>query len=268
MTAKKQIHAGELVDREQLPYAPAQSTPSGYGSLIAMAVEKNLDIEKLKQLMDLEDKWEAKQARKAFFHALSEFQSELPEINKRGRAGFDHKDGGGKTEYSFAKLEDIAKAIRPGLAKHGLSYRFEQTQLPAETFERQSISVTCVVTHSAGHSESMSMTGTPDTTGKKSPIQAVSSAVSYMRRYTLTGALGVVVGGEDDDAGAGDINSQAPEEDQTSYCSDEFFNKSLPRWKEAIVAKGKKVDALVAFLKSKGTHLSPEQIHTLKEAIK
>ena len=276
---KKTDEKGGQIIPERVVYSPGQVIEQagagqtnypiarpGYANLIAMAVEKDVDIEKLKQLMELENKWEEKQARKAFFLALSQFQSGLPEIGKRGKAGFDHKEGGGKTEYSFAKLEDIASAIRPGLSVHALSYRFEQIQTPGESFERQGITVTCVVTHSAGHSERMTMSSTPDTSGKKNPIQAIASTVSYLRRYTLTGALGIVVGGEDDDAAS--TGDAVEEVDQTVYCTNEFFNDSLPKWQDAIIVKNRKVDDLVAFLRTKHTILSPDQINILKESTK
>ena len=48
---------GELVKQEQM----------NPGQLLTLAVDKDLDIEKLRQLMELQKAWEADQARKAFF---------------------------------------------------------------------------------------------------------------------------------------------------------------------------------------------------------
>jgi hypothetical protein len=258
---------GEVIEHaggEVVADRHGEAQESSYAGLIALAVEKDLDIVKIEKLMDLEERWEKKQARKAFLDALSAFQAGLPEIGKRGLASYPHKQGEGRTEFSFAKLEDIAAAIKPGLAIHGLSYRFEQTQETSESFDRQGITVTCIVSHRAGHSESTTMSGTPDTSGKKNPIQSVASTVSYLRRYTLTGALGITVGGEDDDAqSAGD---EADREPVGEYYPQDRFEKFLPAWQEQILARGHTADQVIGWLASeKDVHLSPAQQKTLRK---
>jgi len=56
-----------------------QQTPM---ALIQMAVQANADPDKLGKLMDLQERWEAKQAADAFGQALADFQSECPPVHK------------------------------------------------------------------------------------------------------------------------------------------------------------------------------------------
>ena len=154
-------------------------------TLLQMAVEQNADLDKLEKLMDLQERWESKEAKKAFNDALAVFQSKLTSIAKT-------KDG---HNCKYADMDDITKAIRPILEITGLSYRFEQAQ------DNQTVTVTCIAKHSGGHEERNTMTAPNDSSGGKNAIQAIASTLTYMRRYTLTGAFGISTGGEDDDGG-------------------------------------------------------------------
>lgn len=164
---------------------PATGTPQ---DLLRIAVEGNADLDKLERLMDLQERWEANQARKVFFDALSKFQASCPDIQKLDAA---HNS-------KYAKLPRIVKAITPIMKDCGLSYRFEMEDA------EQSIRVTCIITHKDGHSENTSMTAGADNSGSKNAIQGRASAVTYLQRYTLAGALGIVtIDADDDGNGAG-----------------------------------------------------------------
>ncbi len=156
-------------------------------ALLALAVSKDLDIEKLKGLMDLQERWEKTEARKAFYAAMGAFQSEMPSLAKDTAVNF------GQTHYRHASLGAISTAIRASLHAHDLSYRFE-----IENTEK-GLSISCIVTHAAGHSERTTMGAPPDTSGSKNAIQSLGSTVTYMQRYTLVAALGLVTADEDTD---------------------------------------------------------------------
>jgi len=164
-----------------------------YISIIQSAVEKGAEIAQIEKLMDLKERFDDRLALKEFNAAMSDFQSELPVIEKGGLV--DYTSTKGRTRYQYAKLEDIAQAIKPVLKNNGISYRFAQTQ------ESGVITVKCIITHSGGHTEVNSLSSPPDTSGGKDMLKSIASTISYLRRYTLTGGLGIVVGGEDDDAG-------------------------------------------------------------------
>lgn len=154
--------------------------------MVGVAMSKgDLSADNLSALLQVQKDWEANEARKRFSEAMAYFQSNLPEITKT-KSGHNCK---------YADIDDIAQAIKSVLQTSGLSYRFEQSQ------SEQGVTVTCIVTHVAGHQESATLTAANDTSGGKNAIQAIASAVTYLRRYTLTGLLGITTGMEDDDGG-------------------------------------------------------------------
>jgi hypothetical protein len=93
-------------------------------------------------------------------------------------------------------LGGIANAVDPILAKHGLSYRYRTTSNINEP-----ITVTCIV-FGHGHSEENTLSAGRDESGNKNSIQAVSSTVTYLQRYTLKAALGIAASNDDDGRGA------------------------------------------------------------------
>lgn len=176
---------------EEKETQPAVLIPSTPNDLIAQAIEKGLDVASLERLMNLKERYDADQAHKAFLESFTEFQSQAPDLRKTKAVSFDGK--GGATNYKFAPLADIARQIGPVLKKFGLSYRWEIQDNATE------LKVTCLVSHVAGHTERTTMQAGPDTTGSKNSIQARGSAVEFLKRYTLIGALGLTTADEDID---------------------------------------------------------------------
>jgi hypothetical protein len=157
-------------------------------NLLQLAIEKGASVEQLGQLMDLAERQDKEQARKSFFAARAKFQSLCPVITK------DVKVSYGQTNYKFASLGAIAGAIRGPMEECSLSYRFEFDEPLAGLLR-----VNCVISHSAGHSESNPMTAEPDSSGAKNKIQQQGSTATYLQRYTLIGALGITTAQDDDD---------------------------------------------------------------------
>jgi len=183
MTQKPEVIEGQLQERPQDAIAaPTAVTPN---RLLEMAVQQGADLDKLEKLMDLQERYEANEAKKAFVGAMSAFRAECPEI-KRTREAYDSK---------YASLADTIATIKEVLGKHGLSHSWKTQQQGPE------ITVTCCVTHIQGHSECTSLSGSPDTSGSKNAIQAVGSTVAYLERYTLYAVLGLSSAEMDNDGG-------------------------------------------------------------------
>jgi hypothetical protein len=210
----------ELEVIEEQERAPARSlvidaTPMG---MLARAVADGADIEKLEKLMALAERWEANEARKAYAEAMAKFKKNPPEIFKDKEVGFESRRTGGKTSYMHATIGNVVEKIVEGLAKHGFSHSW----LPVQTGRR--IKVTCILTHSRGHSTETPLEGDADESGQKNPLQAVASTVTYLERYTLLAATGLATKdqldgdgrrGEREDSGdIGDVHEpgQRPEE--------------------------------------------------------
>lgn len=166
--------------------------------LLNMAVERGASIESMTKLMDLRERWEAGQARKAFDEAVAEAKAGITPVVKN-RSGHNGK--------RYADFAAIATAIDPIISQFGLSYRFRTTQTDR-------ISVTCILSHKDGHSEETTLSGPADTTGSKNAIQAIGSTLTYLQRYTLVQALGLAATDDDDGGKAGGSPVQTITEEQ------------------------------------------------------
>jgi len=171
---------GELVTDERLArYDPSQ--------LLSQAIDKGLDITTLERLMSLQERWEANRAKAEFFEALARFQSLVPDIPKQ-------KQGYG---YLYAPLGDIDRVIKDAMRECGLSKKWTQAEGDDE------VTVTCVITHVAGHSEASSIGPVKwdllEKTKQMNGLQHRAAVISYLQRYTLVAALGLATADEDTD---------------------------------------------------------------------
>ncbi|HZW05368.1 MAG TPA: ERF family protein [Candidatus Nitrosotalea sp.] len=183
--------------------------------LLRVAVSQNANIDQLAKLMDLHERWEKREAKRAYDAAMNAFKAESPRITKNHRVNFEAKDRSkGTTDYRHATLDHVCDAIIGTLSKHGISHRWKVTQ------EAEWITVTCILTHALGHAEETSLRGCPDNTGNKNSIQAVGSTVTYLQRYTLLAATGLATTDQDDDGrGALVIDAAMPQERIEQLCA-------------------------------------------------
>lgn len=168
------------------------SAPATPGDVVSLAIQRGASLAEIKEFMALNREWEADQARKAFVTAMTAFKAEPIAIYKSKRVSFQTAKG--NTSYNHAELSDVVDAAITGMAKHGLSHSWDLNQTDGGWIE-----VTCVVTHSQGHSKSVSLKSQKEDSGTKNSIQAVASAITYLQRYTLLSALGLATKGHDDD---------------------------------------------------------------------
>lgn len=162
------------------------------------------DVAKLEQLLAMKERWDATEARKAFVAALNAFKANPPEVLKNRKVGF------GNTTYKHAALDEASEIIGAALAAHGISHRWNVEQ-------KDKIRVTCILTHALGHSESVTLEASPDTSGSKNSIQAIGSTVSYLQRYTLFAASGIAPKNVDDDARGGGDSHQMDEKAKADF---------------------------------------------------
>jgi ERF superfamily len=179
------------VERKDRPATALQPMPDATPmQMLAMAVQRGVKIEELKPLMDLQERWEANQARKAFENAIAAAKSEIKPILKTREVDFTTQKG--RTNYKYEDLAQIALEIDPILAKYGLNYRHRSQQ------QGKTVTVTCVVAHRDGHHEENSLSADNDESGNKNSIQAVGSVATYLQRYTLKLALGLSASKDND----------------------------------------------------------------------
>lgn len=179
----------EIVQRPESAVAmtgPAANSPMG---MMLAAIQQGATLEQVEKMMDLQERWEKKEAKKAYDAAFANFKAEAVTIIK-GRLVTD----GPLKGKSYAELHDVVDAVTPALSKHGLSSSWKLTKDDKDWME-----VTCYLRHVGGHEESVSMGGPPDTGGAKNAIQARASTKSYLERYTLKAITGLSERGDDDD---------------------------------------------------------------------
>lgn len=190
--AKAEIVAAEVHQPNPYDQTPAV-TPM---DLLQIAMNQNADIGKLEKLMELQMRWEANEAKKAFEIAMAAFKSEVPTILKNRTAEFESKRTGGNVSYEWADLGNVCEKLIPVLSKHGLTHNWRTGQGDGK------IRVTCVLSRGIHSEDRSTLEASPDDSGTKNSIQAMASTVSYLERYTLLAACGVAVKGQDND-GAG-----------------------------------------------------------------
>lgn len=187
--------SNELATEKDSGHAVQEITPM---TMLNMLVQQGADPERLAQMMELQERWEANNARKAYVAAMNEFRSNPPDIYKDKKVSFETLKG--KTEYSHAKLDSVTRILGEALSKYGLSYAWKTEQGDGGV-----VKVTCIITHALGHSESTSLQASPDQSGGKNNIQAVGSTVSYLERYTLLALTGMATKDMDDDGGGAGV---------------------------------------------------------------
>jgi hypothetical protein len=168
----------------------AISTPTP-ADLLRIAVDKGADLDKLEKLMDLQARWEASQARKAYTEAMTALKSRDLTVRKDKSVSFSG------TAYTHSSLAEVVETVVRHMSEVGLSHRWTVAQ------DGKSITVQCVITHELGHSEAVSMTAPPDESGKKNQIQQIASTITYLQRYTLMSACGLASRDMPDDDGHG-----------------------------------------------------------------
>jgi hypothetical protein len=152
-------------------------------AIIERAMETDFDLNRIEKLLELKERWDANEARKAFTVAMAAFKADPPKIFKDTHVRF--KTQKGETEYTHASHAEVVEKIAAGLGKHGLSHRWDVSQ------EQNRITVTCIVTHALGHSERIVLSAPPDDSGTKNVIQAIGSTIHYLERYTILSITGL-----------------------------------------------------------------------------
>ncbi len=143
----------------------------------------NIDI--VERLVALKERQEERHAQAALIQALHDFQAVCPEVERSKQVNTSK----GQRAYKYAPFEDVKEAISPALRDSGLMF--------SHTVEEKA--VICRVSHRDGASVESSFPLTAwEGTSMQNTTQKMASAISYAKRYSLLGALGIAT--RDDDA--------------------------------------------------------------------
>lgn len=159
--------------------------------------------------------------RKNIYKALAAFQQEVPIIHK-GTQGYG---------YSYADLPAILEVITPLLEKHKLGF----------TQPLNGGSIETIIFHTPSGEELSSVVDIPQNVSLKgmNDFQVLGSAITYLRRYSLSSALGLVTDKDIDASGEQKPKESPSQEDSKEWLSERGF--------EYLMTKGTKEDIETAF---------------------
>jgi hypothetical protein len=180
---------------------PASDTAAVLQIIDRAARDPLVDIDKMKQLMEMRNQMRAEQAELEFDTAMAAAQEEMEPV----RADANNPS----TKSKYASLAALDAAIRPIYTKHGFAVTFDTADCPKEGYER----IVAKVSHPCGHRERPHIDMPSDGKGAKggdvmTKTHATGSAVQYGRRYLLGMIFNIVVD-KDDDGNAASAKPQA-----------------------------------------------------------
>lgn len=174
--------------------APTAREDAILTTIARAAQDERVDVDKMERLLAMQERVLADQSRRAANTDLARFKALCPHI-KKGR-GIVVKN---RLQSNYAPYEDMMREIRPFMEQCGFSERFDTQTNPQGAI----CAVRCTIIHRDGHQWDSTFPVVPDTSGNKNSIQAIGSALSYGKRYSIGAALGLVFEDEDDDGNMG-----------------------------------------------------------------
>jgi len=232
--AVPEFHPLELVDEP----GPAQ--------MMIDAKQAGFNAQEIQEMMDLQDRHDKRQAKKAFDQAMAAFKRNPPKVYK-DMVNSQYSSG-------YTSIGNLVSTVNEAMGPYGLNARWDFT--PPENAKPGLIYCTCILAHAQGHEVSVTLDGEADTSGAKNPLQQRRSTRTYLRIETFEAVTGMASQYNIDDDG----NASGSKEPQAlPPMSADRFATNKPEYEKA-VAGGKKTAAeLIAFLSTKYT-LTPDQI--------
>lgn len=196
-------------EQETLPGVPAE--PLDMLTMIYRATkDPEIDAGKMMQLMEMAERFEARQAQQAFNVAMISAQEEMDPVRTDANNP--------QTRSRYATWAALDRAIRPIYSKHGFALSFDTGEGAPADYVR----VLLYVMHKSGHTKTYHMDMPADGKGAKgndvmTKTHATGSAFAYGKRYVGGGAFNIIVSdaADDDGNGAGGHGPIADEQRQT-----------------------------------------------------
>jgi hypothetical protein len=247
MSNKPLIVSDGIVSPQQL-----ESEPSGFMAVIErLAMNKDVDVEKLERMMAMNERMMAKQAEIEFNQALTRLQKVLPTVLKKGAIEFEDKNKV-QRHTPYARYEDIDEAIREHLLNEGFSLSFDTE------WGQEGATIFGTLSHVGGHSKTARLRLPLDSSGSKNNLQAMGSTIAYGQRYLVKMLLNIVTKGEDDDGDRGGSPRITEEQERTieEWLSETKGDKKallkFARAKSIGDIKASEYDKIIALFKKKG----------------
>lgn len=184
---------------EPVPAAPASSSEALLVVIARASSDPNVDVDKMRELLDMQERIMGRQAEMAFTEAMNRVQERVPRLVKDRKIIVK-----GSLRSKYAALEDIDKVLRPLILSEGFSLKYDSEDVPPKNTR-----MILWVKHRMGHKESTSLVLPLDNSDFRSAAQNAASTVSFGRRILLCMAFNLITVDEDKDGNPpGDLISQ------------------------------------------------------------
>jgi hypothetical protein len=187
----------ELMPVVREPAAVQTAQQNDPGTLLRLAVESGAEVDKLEKLMDLQERWQKEQARRAYFSAMNCVQAKVQPIV---RDSFNSQ-----TNSKYAKLEKVHKILHPITTEEGFSLSFGE----GDSTQPNKIRIECDCMHRDGHMQHYHVDLDMDDKGmagktNKTLVHGKGSTITYARRYLEAMIFDLSFLNEDDDGNGGE----------------------------------------------------------------
>lgn len=185
MAKKKESGNLPAVKKTTVPKKQSTEIVNMADSFIKMAIDRNLDVEKLEKLIQLKNSEEDRLSKKLFNEQFALMQKELPIITK-SKAGYD---------YNYAPLELLQSECNDIITKWGFSYRFAEAEL--EGNKKRVI----LIINGYGHENRDTYFDVPQLTGtsRMNAVQIAGAMSTYGMRNAFRSGFGIIIKDEDND---------------------------------------------------------------------
>lgn len=167
-------------------------------ALIELAINKDLDLDRMERLIEMREREEAKYAEKEFHIHFAKLQADLQPIyrNKKGYSNY------------YSTLAQIKRSVDPVVARHGFSYYWERSKIDRNDMWMETEFVLVGYGHvkrTIAEGAILKPSENSDGRSRMNPLQAIQATQTYLRRYSMMDGLGL--SSDDDDIdGAGRIS--------------------------------------------------------------
>jgi len=178
----------------------AKVSENGEGSTILAMIDRvmampDVPMEKITQLVELQQKAQTEAARKAFLRDFALAQAEMSPIAKDARNP--------ETKSKYATRTALDAAMRPVYTKYGFAFSWNTGLGDGSPLSPDCVRVLGTLSHRDGHERPMQIDMPCDGKGPKggavmSRTHATGSALSYGERYLQAGAFNIVFAEDDD----------------------------------------------------------------------
>ena len=190
-TEMDEVEAGKAVARMDRELAGIDAPREAVTDLVAMAIDRDLDIEKLRALIDMRNAQEEREAKRVFDTAFAAMRAEFAPV-ERAKSGDKSK---------YAPIDAMQMQYDPIIARHGFSYWWD------EAYQADGGLLVTMTISGHGHAKTNTKHLPPYEPHKGSQsgkaimneLQAEGVRSSYGRRYTFIAGFGITVRDEDTD---------------------------------------------------------------------